>query len=136
MYTITWSSDTPLVDKAEDAYQALQTALEELAKTPPDNQAAIGNIEGAVGDLEAAVKDELLNPLEGKYLMDQLAQAARQLAANAIAAAEAQPEADMAIITEAKNYLDEGNMLRASGAYKDAVNKYKDALAKAETLLT
>ncbi len=41
-------------------------------------------------------------------------------------------------IQEAQMYLEEGDDLRASGeleAYKKAVNKYKDALAKAESAL-
>ena len=44
---------TPLADKVEDALQAVETALAELAGTPPDKQAAVGNLEGAAGDLEA-----------------------------------------------------------------------------------
>ena len=39
-------------DKVEDALAKAQTALDELNKTPPGNQAALGNIEGSVGDLE------------------------------------------------------------------------------------
>ena len=64
---------TPLADKVEDAAAGLQAALDELAKTPPDNQAALGKVEGAVGDLAAALGlDPTLDPaLLG--LMDQLA---------------------------------------------------------------
>ena len=36
-------------------------------------------------------------------------------------------------INEALEYLAEGEGLRASEAFKDAVNKYKDALSKAES---
>ena len=73
---------SPLADKVEDAAAKAYTALEELAKTPPDDQAAVGNIEGAIGDLEAAVADGLLDPGDGNQLMDQLAGIVSQLGQN------------------------------------------------------
>ena len=73
---------SPLADKVEDAAAKAYTALEELAKTPPDDQAAVGNIEGAIGDLEAAVADGLLDPGHGNQLMDQLAGIVSQLVQN------------------------------------------------------
>ena len=124
--------DTPLADKVEDAVAKLEVALSELDKTPPDNQAALGNIEGAVGEIEAAVNDELLDPEEGNQLMDDLAGIARQIADEAIyEATDAGGDPD--IIAEAEEFLDEGDVLREAGAYKDSVAKYKDALAKAES---
>ena len=122
---------TPLADKLEDANGNLQVALADLAQTPPDNQAAVGNIEGAVGDLEAAVNDGLLDSGEGTQLMDQLAGVARQLAASAVDQAIAQGS-DPTIIADAQQALAEADTLRASGAFKDAISNYKDALAKAE----
>ena len=106
--------------------------LEELAKTPPDNQAAVGNIEGAVGDLEAVVDDGLLDAVTGTQLMDELAGIARLLAVSALEEATAQG-GDPGVLNDAQQALDEGDALRASEAFKDAVNKYKDALAKAES---
>ncbi len=126
---------TPLADKILDVVQKLETALQELAKTPPDRQAALGSIEGAVGDLEAAVKDGLLYAEQGAQLMDQLAEVARQLATDALALAQAQPSADADVIADAQQSLADGDALRAPGAFKDAVNNYKDALAKAEGVL-
>jgi hypothetical protein len=123
--------DTALADKAEDALAKALTALDELAKTPPDNQAAVGNIEGAVGDLEAAVNDALLAADKGIRLMDLLTNAARQLAADAIDQAIA-AGADADKIAEAQQALAEGDVLRAEEAFKDATAKYKDALAQAE----
>ncbi len=110
--------------------QTLQN--EELNKIPPDNQAAVGNIEGAVGDLEAAVKDDILTKSEGKKLMDKLACIAKQLAEDAIDQAVAN-SGDPDKISEAETSRDDGDEFRASGDFKDAVNKYKDALAKAES---
>jgi len=125
--------DTPLADKAEDARNKAVIARYELTKTPPDKQAAVGNIEGAVGDVEAAVNDGLLDFDQGLGLMDVLTYVAWQLAVDAIDAAVA-AEADPDKITEAEQALAEGDELWIAGAYKDAVNKYKDALAKAEAL--
>ena len=55
----------------------MRDSISELTKTPPNNQAALGNIEGAVGDLEAAIgldsaQDEVLTDA-----MDALAGVAR-----------------------------------------------------------
>jgi len=72
---------TPLADKLEDALAKTLSALAELEKTPPDEQAALSKIEGAVGDLEAAKNDGLLDTTA---LMDELAGIARQLATTAI----------------------------------------------------
>ena len=89
-------------------------------------------MEGAVGDLEAAVKDGLLDPTQGIQLMDQFAGIAQQIAADALDEAIAQG-GDPGEINDAQQALDEGDGLRASEAFKDAVNKYKDALSKAES---
>ncbi len=125
-------SDTPAAGKAADAIAKLQTALDGLNKTPPDNQAALGNIEGAVGDLEAASGlDSAQDDPTLTDCMDQLAGIAQQLAADAIEQAIARG-GDSIIVAEAQQFLFDGDDLRASGALKDAVARYKDALAAAE----
>ena len=123
---------TPTADKLDDVIAKLQTALDELNKEPPDNQASVGNIEGAVGDLEATVNDGLLDFAQGSDLMDQLAGVARQLASDALDFAIDQG-GDPSEINDAQQALDEGDALKASASFKDAVSKYKDALAKAES---
>ena len=123
-----------VVDKVEDALATVETALDERNKVPPDHQAEAGNIEGAVGDLEAAVGSGLLAFTPGTDLMDDLAAIAREIAAEAVAEAIAQggnPE----VIAAAQQALDDGDTLRDSGAFKDAVSQYRDALAKAENVL-
>lgn len=125
---------TPLADKMEDAAAKTQTALDEAYKTPPDNQAAVGNIEGAVGELEAAINDELLDIELGTQLQDHLTSIARQMAMDAISQAIAL-NGDTGKIHEAMESLTEGDDLRNSEVFKDAVNKYKDALSKAEGAL-
>ena len=131
---------TPLADKLEDASAKVEVARDEFEKTPPDNQAGVATIEGAVGDLQAAVNDGLLDPVEGAQLMDQLAEIARVLAVEAINVGIAEG-GDSDVIADAQQALDDGDALRALGQagdlakFKDAVNKYKDALAKAECVL-
>jgi len=129
-----------LADKVEDALAGVQSASMELAKTPPDNQAAVGNIEGAVGDLQAVIDAGLLDPEQGTLLMDQLSGITRQLALIAINQAIGQA-GDPDKIAEFEQALAKGDSLRMSaafedcGCYKDTVNEYKDALATAESLL-
>jgi lantibiotic leader peptide-processing serine protease len=119
-----------LADKAEDAHAKLTVALAELAKTPPDGAAALGNLEGAVGDLEAMVKSKLVTATEGTALIDPLATAGRLLAEDAIADAVARG-GDADKIDEAQNALDAGDARRAAGRYKQALSRYKDAYSKA-----
>jgi hypothetical protein len=59
------TQSSEIADKVEDAVVKLNDGLSELVKTPPDRQASLGNIEGAVGELEAAVKDGLLDSQGG-----------------------------------------------------------------------
>jgi serine protease AprX len=121
----------PRSDKLEDARDKLQKALDELNKTPPARQAAMGAIEGALGDLEAAAAEGHLTGEQRTRLLDRVTGAARQLAVDAIKEATARG-ADQKKVAEANAALSEGDALRAATSFKAAVNKYKDALAKAE----
>jgi subtilisin family serine protease len=121
----------PRSDKLEDAREKLQKALDELNKTPPARQAAMGALEGALGDLEAATADGHLDPAQSTRLRDRVTGAARQLAVDAIKEATARG-GDQKKVAEANAALSEGDALRAATSFKAAVNKYKDALAKAE----
>jgi len=123
---------TPLADKIEDVMDKLLTALVEL--DIPDNQAAVGNIEGAVGELKVAVNDGLLNAEQGTQFMDDLSASAKQLANTALDQAIAQG-GDPDVINDAEQLLLEGDGHRADEDFLDAVSKYKDALAKAESVL-
>jgi hypothetical protein len=126
------SSPGPSADKLEDARAKLQTALAELGKSPPARQAALGAIEGAVGELETAVAGGHLGAGHGAALMDRVTGAARQPAVDALAAAIARGGGEAAV-AEAERAVSEGDTLRAAGSYKAAVSKYRDALAKAES---
>jgi hypothetical protein len=123
---------TPLADKITDALAKTKTAAGEFGKTPPDNQAAVGNLEGAVGDLEAVVGTGLLGAAEGVQLLSRSAEIARQVA---VAVLETRDRRSApGVITEAEQALEEGDGLFAARRFKDAVNKWKDALAKAESV--
>ena len=114
---------SPVADKVGDALAKIQSALTKIAATPPDNQ-------GAMGDLEAAVS-EGLDPVEGASLMDQTVGIGRVVAETAIADAIARG-GDAGKISDAQQSFNEGDTLRASGAYKDAVAKYGSAVSNAE----
>ena len=117
------SSDHP---KANDAIAKLDTALEELAKSPPDRVAALSAIEGAIGELE--------DPLETDFI-NALLDISRQLATNAITLAEDTPDSDGGKIDTALEKLDEGDVFRGNGEFKDAASKFKDALSEAQGAL-
>ena len=126
---------TALADKIEDALEKTRRARDELAKTPPDKQAAVNTLEGAVGDLEAAVKDRLLDATTGTRLMEQLTVASRQLATDTLDRAIAggrYPD----VIGQSQRALAEGDAYRAAGQFKAAINRYREALSKAESALS
>ncbi len=81
------------------------------------------------------VDDELLTSSEGEDLIDPLTEFARTLAVAAIDQAIAELGPGDQKITEAQEALLDGDTLKDSLLFKDAVNAYKDALAKAEGAL-
>lgn len=126
------NSGTALADKVEDARAKTDAAAHELCvKSPADHQAGAGNIEGAIGDLQAAVTDGLLDASTGKHLMDRSARVSRQLASIAIEEAIARG-AGASELNDAKTYVSEGDSFRSSNDFKNAAAKYKAALSTAE----
>ena len=124
------AADPSKADKLEDIRAKLETAVAELRKTPPARQAALGAIEGAVGEIHAAVSSGELTPAQGASLTERITGAARQLAVEAIDEARKRG-ASASKIAEAERALAKGDSLRES-APKAAVGKYKDAVGKAE----
>lgn len=84
-----------------------------------------------MAELAAAVSSGDLGTGQGSSLMDRVTGAGRQVAVDAIGAAVARG-GNGAKIAEAEQALADGDALRAGGAYKAAVNVYKDAVDKAE----
>ena len=98
-------------------------------RQPSSKKAALGNIEGAVGDLEAALGVEnCSDPDELEALTEDLAGIARAVASGAIEKAIALG-GDLGDVGAAQASQADGDVLRAAEQYKDAVGKYKDAVA-------
>jgi hypothetical protein len=122
---------TPLANKLEGALDKLEKADFELAKTPADREAALNNIEDAIGDVEAAVEQGLLAAARGNTIMLLLADEARSYAKVAIGEA-IERGGELSKIVDAERRLAEGDVHLAAGAYKQAAGRYRDALSKAE----
>ena len=125
------AADPSKRDKLEDVLAKLETAVAELRKTPPARQAALGAIEGAVGEIDSARSSGDLTASEAASLNDRVSGAGRQLAVDAIDDARKRG-ANAGKIAEAEQARAQGDPLRASGSFKAAVSKYKDAAGKAE----
>jgi len=129
---------TGLEDKLEDCIGSIETAITELEKSPPDNQAAAGNIEGATGCLEDAIKDNGLDSATGNQIINELLDVSRQIAVDAINIADTTPGSDSDKIDSANTALSDGDTLRTStefGDLKNAAAAYKTAIAEAEGAL-
>jgi PKD repeat protein len=124
--------NTPLSDKLEDALAKTQEAQAAIAAQNMQRATGLGAIEGAVGDIQAAVNDGLLDTATGNSLMQQLSGIARQLALDEIEEAQARG-GNATVIQDAQSYFNQAEQLRSTGTYKDSVGKYKDAIAKAES---
>jgi len=122
------NAGTSIEDKLNDAKSKVDDAI---GKIGSDNQDAVSMIEGAEGDVEAA-ENEGLDPNDGFVVMDDLAGVGSQMAQDAIDQGE-DLECDGSIIGDALDSLSEGDSLRTSESFKDAVSKYKDAVSKAES---
>jgi len=71
-YIVTNKPCTAAADKIEDVVAKVVSAQNELKKTPPDKSAALGNLAGAKGDLQAAIKDKLLNSTQGNQFLNEI----------------------------------------------------------------
>jgi tetratricopeptide (TPR) repeat protein len=122
-----------LAEELVGANGTLQDAITELGSG--NTQAGLQRLEQAMSDiepaLEAAVADGSLDASQANQIMNDLALVAQRIAVQAIEDAQ-ERGGDPTQIEEAQLDLDDGDALRESGAYMEAVDKYKDALAKAE----
>jgi Beta-propeller repeat len=119
-------------DKLEDSLAKVENAIAKLGAG--DRQGALGEVEGAVGDIAAAVNARDLDATVGTALMRDIAAFARIIATQAIDAAKAR-NGDARKIAEAEAALAQGDARAAAprNRFKDAIGKYKDAVAKAES---
>jgi uncharacterized protein len=125
------SADSKARDKLGDVLDKVESALRRLERDRPNRQAAAGDIEGAAGDLQAAIKQGAVGTAEGNALLEDMARAVRLLAVDAIEEAKAGGgKADK--IDEAELELARGDARLAAGHFKEAIAKYQDALSKAE----
>ncbi len=115
------------------------TRYAEAALRNPNRQAAIRFIERAVGNLEKAVIDEILEEEQGILFMLDLMFIARSISIEIVDQAIAHPNGDEDAIFEAQMALAEGDSLGYSYnphlTFMKAVDKYRDALIKAESIL-
>jgi hypothetical protein len=113
--------------RLEDALTKVEGAREELARTPPDRTAALGQLEGVVGNLEEAVSDGELSPFGYDIIVRVLISHAARLAADqAIAEAKARG-GNAEVIAEAEAALAKGDQKRAAREFTDAVAQYRKA---------
>jgi hypothetical protein len=121
-----------LADKIEDVRQGTEVAFyERCVKTPPDRQAAAGNLEGAVGDMLDAVEDGLISSAEGNAFMLRLLSVSRAMAGEAIDAAWGRGGRP-GHIRQAEDHVAAGDALRDAGRFEDAAEAYLDAISRAE----
>ena len=118
------NSGTKLAGAIEDAKGIVEDALDELNESTADHKGAIGKLKGAVSDLQGAVDSGLLDTEQGAELMNSAAGAARQLASEYLYGAILAGSRQKAV-TEAQSDLDDGDTLRQSGDFKDAVAQYR-----------
>ena len=105
---------------------ALRDALNKLAETPPTPNQAVQALKNAVIALEKALNKGLDSAQDAAF-RDQFAQIAREIADAVINQAIAQGD-DLKAINKAQDNLDEGDTLRAAGAFKAAITQYKQAI--------
>ena len=121
---------TALGDNIEDVINNMSQFSSKMEAG--DKQGAVGAIEGAVGGLQAAVDAGLLDAVEGKRLMNNLVEIARQLAVDAINYAM-NSGGDSGAINNAQQHLADADALRASEGFTDAASQYRNALATGES---
>jgi hypothetical protein len=125
------SAGQRLREKLETVLDELEQALQRLAGRQANRTAAAGDVELAVGEVQAAINQGLLGAAPGNSLLDRLARAMRLLAVDAIEEAKAR-EGNATEIDEAEKDLSKGDARRLAARFTNAVSSYKDAIAKAE----
>lgn len=106
-------------------------ALDALRQDDPGRQLAAAQLAAAVGDLDAALAQGLIDATRATTLRNQLAGVVRELAKVAIEEAVAR-RGDPADIAAARAARDSGDARRAAGDFSGAVQFYRQAIELAE----
>jgi tetratricopeptide (TPR) repeat protein len=119
--------------KLADIVGHLEMFAASASKTPPDMHAALGSLDQAVGDLETALKQELLQADIGTRIVKSLVSVAETSARKAIEAAEKDVSAKRSDVDLAKSKFQEAKAAQDGGDFKKAVSRFREALHKAQT---
>ncbi len=124
----------------DNARNTLKTAKDEVKANPPDTIAGFGNMEGAAGDISAAIDVPELNQSVGIELLNFLTSIAHDTAQDTIDWATA-GGGNPTDITTANTHMATGDTHRTVGLggdhikFKDAIASYKNAVSKANDAL-
>jgi CSLREA domain-containing protein len=116
-------------DKAEDALAKVQSAIGKFNRN--NRQGALGDLEGAAGDLQAGVNNRSLTAAQVRPIQELITAAAWVTALDARQRAIARG-GNANKIAQATTAINTGVARWAAGKYKDAIASFKDAVAKAE----
>lgn len=120
------------VDKLNDVLIKANDAIANFQANPPNNESAVADLESAASELQGAIDVGAIDPDMGLSLLEVFTQAGRDVAVAAIDAAIAR-SGDPGKIADAQAELAEGDTFRGNGQHKDALAKYKSAIAIAES---
>ena len=113
-------------ERLKDALTKTEAARADLAQTPPDRTAALGDLLGVVDNLGAARTAGELSASGYRDLVSQVTRVARLAADQSIAEGEARG-GNAASIADAKDAFATGDARFSFGEYSDAVAQYRKA---------
>jgi predicted extracellular nuclease len=114
-----------------DVLEELEQALASLTAPQPNRAKAASDAEAAAAELQAAVRQGLVEQSQANGILDRLARAMRLLAVDAIEEAKARG-GGAATIDEAEKDLAKGDTRMLAGQFKNAISSYREAILKAE----
>ena len=113
-------------DRLEDALTKLEAAREEFAQTPTDRLAAVGDLQAATQNLQAAFDAGEISAFGYSVIARRFADNSRLTADQAIAEAKARG-GNAEAIADAEAALAKGDEKRAASEFADAVAQYRKA---------
>lgn len=123
-------------DKAQKTLSGIIADLDkyevDAAKTPPDMHAALASLEQAASRIETAIKSEWISPTDGTKALKGLVAAAELSARKAIDASTKAPKVKKSDLDLARRKFEEGRTAAATGDFKKAIGRFREALHKAQ----